>query len=118
MLLVNYAVELTGKPIMLRRLFTTIAIAAALTGAAAAHHKPGHHIPPGQMKKMYDPEVVVPAGVEFVCLVTTAVDGDPYSNVIYSEWLPRADAEAKSDLGDSFIIYHPNMTTEAGCADF
>jgi hypothetical protein len=103
---------------MIAKLFATLAIAAALTGTAAAHHKPGHQIPPGQMKKMYDPGVVVPDDVEFVCLVTTEVAGDPYSNVVYSEWLPRADAEAKANLGRSFIIYHPDLNTEEGCAGF
>lgn len=75
-------------------------------------------MPPGQMKKIYDPAVVVPVEVEFVCLVTTDVAGDPYSNVAYTEWLPRADAEAKADLGQSFVIYHPDLNTEAGCSDF
>ncbi|HUH77591.1 MAG TPA: hypothetical protein VLZ53_09510 [Devosia sp.] len=103
---------------MIAKLFAALAIAVALTGTAAAHHKPGHHIPPGQMKKMYDQRVVVPAEAEFVCLVTTEIAGDPYSSVVYSEWLPRADAEAKADLGQSFIIYHPDLNTEAGCADF
>ena len=106
------------SPLMLARLFTTFVIATALTSAAAAHHKPGHHIPPGQMKKLYDPELVVPEEVEFVCLVTTEVAGDPYSNVVYSEWLPRAEAEAKADLGSSFIIYHPDLNSEAGCVAF
>jgi hypothetical protein len=103
---------------MFTKLITAIAVIAALTGTAAAHHKAGHHIPPGQMKKIYDPMVVVPAEVAFVCLVTTEVAGDPYSRVVYSEWLPRADAEAKADLGDSFIIYHPDLNNEEGCVSF
>lgn len=101
---------------MFTRLIATAAVTVALAVTAGAHHKTGHHIPPGQMKKMYDPDVVVPVEVAFVCLVTTEVAGAPYSNVIYSEWLPRADAKAKADLGDSFIIYHPSLNSEAGCA--
>ena len=100
------------------RYIATLAIAVLLTSSAQAHHKPGHHIPPGQMKKIYDPTVVVPVDVNFVCLVTTDVAGDPYSNVAYTEWLPRSEAVAKADLGQSFIIYHPNLNTEAGCTDF
>jgi len=100
------------------RYIATLAIAVLLTSSAQAHHKTGHHIPPGQMKKIYDPTVVVPVDVNFVCLVTTDVAGDPYSNVAYTEWLPRSEAVAKADLGQSFIIYHPNLNTEAGCTDF
>ena len=100
------------------RYIATLTIAVLLASPAQAHHKPGHHIPPGQMKKIYDPTVVVPVDVDFVCLVTTDVAGDPYSKVVYTEWLPRSEAVAKADLGQSFVIYHPNLNTEAGCIDF
>lgn len=103
---------------MFARLTTTLVICAALTGTVAAHHKPGHHIPPGQMKKMYDANIVIPDEVQFVCLVTTEIAGDPYARIVTSRWLPRADAEAEADLGYSFIIYHPDLNSEAGCLDF
>lgn len=103
---------------MLGRLVTIFAIVATMTGAASAHHKPGHQIPPGQMRKMYEPQLVLPGEVEFVCLVTTETAGDPYADILYSQWLPRADAEAKANLGFSFIIYHPRLNTAQGCADF
>ncbi len=100
------------------RLMTTLIICIVLTGAAEAHHKPGHQIPPGHMKKMVDAQIVIPDDVQSVCLVTTAIAGDPYAPVISSRWLPRAEAEAAADLGDSFIIYHPDLNTEAGCLNF
>lgn len=90
----------------------------AMTSAAEAHHKSWHHIPPGQMKKIFAPDLVVPEHVEFVCLVTTEVAGDPYSAVVSSHWLPRGEAEAKANLGDSFIIFHPSVNTERGCVAF
>lgn len=49
-------------------------------------------------------------------LVTTEIAGDPYSDITYSEWLPRAEAEA--NLGYSFIIYHPRLNSAQGCAGF
>ena len=103
---------------MLAKLTMSLACCLALTGAASAHHKAGHHIPPGQMKKIYDASVVIPEDVEFVCLVTTAMPGNPYANVIRSQWLPRREAQAVADLGDSFIIYHPDLNSQTGCLDF
>jgi len=103
---------------MLARFVTILATVATMSGTASAHHKPGHQIPPGQMKKMYDPQLILPAEAELVCLVTTETAGDPYSDIVYSEWLPRADAEAKANLGYSFIIYHPRLNSAQGCADF
>ena len=90
----------------------------AFATSAEAHHKSWHQIPPGHMKKIYTPDVVVPATVEFVCVVTTEVDGDPYSAVIGSTWLPRDEAETMVERGDSFIIYHPSVNTERGCISF
>lgn len=103
---------------MLGKFAALLMISLAMTSVASAHHKPGHQIPPGQMKKLYVPDVVIPQSVQYVCLVTTEIAGDPYSRVVYSEWLPRSAAEAKANLGKSFIIYHPTLNTEAGCADF
>lgn len=103
---------------MLARLVIVLATSATMTGTACAHHKPGHQIPPGQMRKLYDPKFVVPIEAESVCLVTTEIAGDPYSDIIYSEWLPRAEAEAKVNLGYSFIIYHPRLNSAQGCAGF
>lgn len=105
---------------MLTRLVIMLATIATMTGTASAHHKPGHQIPPGQMRKLYDPKFVVPAEAESVCLVATEIAGDPYSDIIYSEWLPRAEAEAKAkaNLGYSFIIYHPRLNSAQGCAGF
>jgi hypothetical protein len=103
---------------MRRSLAVAAALTIALIGTAQAHHKPGHHIPPGQMKKVYDPAVVIPPEVEFVCVITTEIAGDPNSRVLYSRWLPRAEAEAAADLGTSFVIYHPDFNTERGCVGF
>ena len=103
---------------MLSKFTACVLISVVMTSAASAHHKPGHHIPPGQMKKLYVPDVVIPQSVQYVCLITTEVAGDPYSRVVYSEWLPRSDAEAKANMGSSFIIYHPTLNSEAGCTDF
>ena len=100
------------------RLMTTLIFCIVLTGAAEAHHKAGHQIPPGHMKKMLEAQIVIPDEVQSVCLVTTAIAGDPYARVISSRWLPRAEAEAEANLGDSFIIYHPDLNTEAGCLNF
>jgi hypothetical protein len=52
------------------RLMTTLIICIVLTGAAEAHHKAGHQIPPGHMKKMLDAQIVIPDDVQSVCLVT------------------------------------------------
>lgn len=101
-----------------------LASAAALTlllassGAANAHHKTWHQIPPGHLKKIYSADAVIPASVEFVCLVATQVVGDPYSPVISSSWLPRSEAEARANEGDGFVIFHPSVNTERGCIDF
>lgn len=100
------------------RRFVLLALLLAFSTSSHAHHKPGHHIPPGQMKKMYNPELAVPAEVEHVCVVTSEVAGDPYSRVVFTEWLPRPEAEAKADLGSSFVVYHPDVNTEEGCATF
>lgn len=85
---------------------------------ASAHHKPGHQIPPGQMKKIYEPAAVIPVEVEYVCLITTANRGDPYARVTRTEWLPKADAQRLADAGDSFVIYHPSVNGELGCLNF
>jgi hypothetical protein len=90
----------------------------ALISPAGAHHKPGHHMPPGQMKKLYDPQASIPAQADYVCLVTTSVDGDPYSRVVYTEWLPRSDAEQQAEQGKGFLIYHASVNTEEGCTGF
>lgn len=108
-------------------LYLAVPLVLAFTANAAAHHKPGHNMPPGQLKKMnapgqmekvYNPEAAIPVEVEFVCLVTTEVAGDPYSRVVFTEWLPKAEAEAEADQGRSFVIYHPDLNTEAGCVGF
>ena len=103
---------------MFARLFLALGMAVALCSTAAAHHKPDHKTPPGIMKKVYDPALSLPQDVDFVCLVTTEIAGNPYSDVVYSEWLSRSDAEVKADLGQSFIIYHPDLNSEAGCVAF
>ena len=110
--------EESGVYVVFARLFLALVMAVALCSTLAAHHKPDHKIPSGIMKKMYGPELSLPHDVDFVCLVTTEVAGDPYSDVVYSEWLPRADAEVKADLGQSFISYHPDLNSEAGCVAF
>lgn len=99
---------------MFARLFLALGMTVSLCSTLAAHHKPDHEIPPGIMKKISDPELSLPHDADFVCLVTTEVAGDPYSDVVYSEWLPRSDAEAKAYLGQSFIIYHPDLSSETG----
>src|SRR5690606_8481065 len=91
--------EESGVYVVFARLFLALVMAVALCSTLAAHHKPDHKIPPGIMKRMYGPELSLPHDVDFVCLVTTEVAGDPYSDIVYSEWLPRADAEVKADLG-------------------
>jgi hypothetical protein len=106
-------------------LILAAAIALAAAGSVEAHHKPGHHMPPGQMKKTSDtpaqgrvPSDVMfraPDEMEHVCLVTTQVAGDPYSNVLSAEWLPRNVAMAEAQNGDGFVIYHSSMDTEEGC---
>ncbi|WIJ25890.1 hypothetical protein [Devosia sp. RR2S18] len=121
---------------MRRSLALAMSLTLAFTASVSAHHKPGHHMPPGQankkgapgqgtkihapgqMEKVYDPELVIPTEVEFVCLVTTDIPGDPYSRVSFTEWLPRDEAEAKADEGKSFVIYHPDLNTEEGCVGF
>lgn len=90
----------------------------AIGTPAFAHHKPGHHIPPGQMKKLYEPEAAIPSEVEYVCLVTTANRGDPYAPITRTEWLPKAEAQWFADGGNSFIIYHPSVNDEFGCLNF
>lgn len=102
------------------RLFSLIVLATVVGWCtpAVAHHKPWHQIPPGHLKKVYDPEVPVPPDVEFVCLVTTEVADDPLSRVVFTEWLPRTVAEEAANRGRSFIVYHPDLNTEEGCAGF
>ena len=95
-----------------------VPVLLAVGTPAFAHHKPGHHIPPGQMKKIYQPTAVIPTEVEYVCLITTADRGDPYARVTRSEWLPKADAQGLADAGDSFVIYHPDVNNELGCLNF
>ena len=104
------------RPILL----ALAATALSVTGAAA-HHKPGHHMPPGQAKKMLPADIVIvapPPEVETVCLITTEVPGGPFAPIIFMEWLPRDIAEQQAETGDSFIIYHPDFNTEAGCLGF
>ena len=77
-------------------------------------------MPPGQAKKLLPADIVIvaaPASVEEVCLVTTATPGDPFAPIVVTEWLPRDVAEAQSAARDSFIIYHPDYDSEAGCLD-
>lgn len=96
------------------------ALALSVTGSAA-HHKPGHHIPPGQAKKMLPADIIIvapPPEVEEVCLVTTERPGDLFAPVIFTEWLPRDVAEAAVEERNSFIVYHPDFNTEAGCVGF
>ena len=96
---------------------TCLTLSVGIAGAAA-HHKPGHHMPPGQAKKMLPADLVIvapPVGVEEVCLVTTATRGDVFAPIIVTEWLPRDVAEREAAARDSFIIYHPEYNTEAGC---
>lgn len=104
------------------RLIPLVVAAAALSvTGAAAHHKPGHHIPPGQAKKMLPADIVIvapPPEVEAVCLVTTDTPGDPFAPVVVTAWVPRDIAEQQAARGDSFIIYHPDFNTEAGCLGF
>ena len=95
-------------------------LALSITGAAA-HHKPGHHMPPGQAKKMLPSDIVIvvpPAEIEEVCLVTTEVPGDLFAPVIFTEWVPRDVAEEAAETRDSFIVYHPDFNTEEGCLGF
>ena len=103
---------------MVSQVILALALASTFPALAYGHHKPGHQIPPGQMKKLYNPDVVIPSEVEFVCLVTTQTAGDPYAAVVYTEWLPREDAEAKANSGRSFVIYHPDLNTQSGCSSF
>ena len=101
-------------------LLATAILALSITGAAA-HHKPGHHMPPGQAKKMLPSNIVIvvpPAEVEEVCLVTTEVPGDLFAPVIFTEWVPRDVAAEAAETRDSFIDYHPDFNTEAGCLGF
>ena len=96
---------------------TCLTLTLGITGAAA-HHKAGHHMPPGQAKKMLPSDFVVtapPANVEQVCLVTTATPGDVFAPIIVTEWLPRDVAEKQAAARDSFVIYHPDYDSEAGC---
>lgn len=99
--------------------FAAVTLALLLAVSPSfAHHKQGHHIPPGHMKRLYQPDLVVPREIEFVCVVTTAVAGDPYAPIVRTAWLPRSDAERLADFGDSFIIYHPAVNHEDGCLAF
>ncbi|WP_332698744.1 hypothetical protein [Devosia sp.] len=103
----------------MRRIITATCLTLLLgvTGAAA-HHKAGHHMPPGQAKKMLPADFVIvapPVGVEDVCLVTTATPGDVFAPIIVTEWLSRRLAEQEAAARDSFIIYHPDYNTEEGC---
>lgn len=86
---------------------------------ASAHHKLGHQIPPGLLKKLQPaPTQIVPSDVEDVCLVTTAEWRDPYADVVSTEWLPRPLAERLVEEEGGFIILHPALRTEEDCQDF
>jgi hypothetical protein len=91
------------------------------TTAALAHHKPGHHIPPGHLKKYQ--QVIVPgpaelASAEMVCFVTTVLPGDPDAEVVSSEWLPRGMAEEWAAAEGGFIIIHPDLEDAESCEEF
>jgi hypothetical protein len=99
----------------------TLALSAVTAGQAAAHHKPGHHIPPGHLKRHLDRiqiVVTVPADYEHVCLVTTADEDDPYAEIIATKWLPRAEAEDVLEDEGGFIIIHPDLQTRSDCEEF
>lgn len=100
------------------KLALMVSLLSLSTTTALAHHKPGHHIPPGQLKKLQiHPAPVVPREVEDVCLVTTAEWGDPNAEIIATEWLPRPVAERLAEEQGGFIILHPALHTEAGCEE-
>ena len=106
---------------MRRIILATCLVLVAGVPSTQAHHKPGHHMPPGQAKKLLPPELVIvapPPEVEEVCLVTTDTPGDPFAPVIVTEWLPRDVAESRAEEGDSFVIYHPDFNSEVGCVSF
>jgi hypothetical protein len=84
--------------------------------AATAHHKAGHQIPPGLLKKGIPAQNML-RDVEEVCLVTTAEWGDPYAELVATEWLPRATAERLAEEEGGFIILHPSLRTEEDCRD-
>lgn len=89
------------------------------TTATSAHHKPGHRMPPGQLKKLQiHPAPVIPHEVEDVCLVTTADGGDPNAEIVATEWLPRPVAERLAEEEGGFIVIHPALRTQAGCEEF
>jgi hypothetical protein len=99
----------------------SIMLACVLSFAATtapAHHKPGHHIPPGHLKKMQAPPATSISRTETVCLVTTAEPDDPYAEVVWTEWLPRPLAERRAAAEGGFIIIHPALQTEEGCHAF
>jgi hypothetical protein len=104
---------LTGLPLML--------LLGVLIGPASAHHKQGHHIPPGHLKRHFnDAEIVVRAPIdrEEVCLVTTTDPDDPYAEIVATEWLLRGEAEDVLEEEGGFIIIHPALQTRADCEEF
>ncbi len=98
-------------------IFATV-ILLGVTAQSSAHHKPGHHMPPGQMKKVYDPKAAIPNEAEYVCVVTTERSDDPYSPVVFTEWLSKKEAIRRSENGRGFIIIHPDVNYREGCAGF
>ncbi len=105
----------------MRKLLIAAGLLALATSAAEAHHKPGHHIPPGLAKKRLPADVVIvvpPPEVAQVCLVTTARAGDLLAPVVVTAWLPRDIAERRAATGDSFIVYHPDLNTRDGCLGY
>ena len=103
-------------PILAACLIVLISVAPAL-----AHHKPGHQIPPGQAKKSLPADIVIaapPPEADHVCLITTESAGDPMAPIVVTAWLPRDIAEGQAAEGESFIIYHPDFNSEAGCLEY
>lgn len=103
----------------MKKLVVVLALILSLPATTAlSHHKPGHHIPPGHLKKQLTPPATVTVRPEVVCFVQTAVPNDPYAEVVWSEWLPRPVAERKAETEGGFIIIHPTLQTEQDCRDF
>jgi hypothetical protein len=102
-------------------IFAACLIVLTAAVPALAHHKPGHQIPPGQAKKSLPADIVIgvpPPEVDNVCLITTESAGDPMAPIVVTAWLPRDIAESKAAEGESFIIYHPDFNSEAGCLEY
>jgi hypothetical protein len=90
------------------------------TSEASAHHKPGHHIPAGLLKKhqLAPADLSRVAAAEHVCLVTTSDPDDPYAEIVDTEWLPRRVAEELIESEGGFIIIHPDLQSADGCDEF